>query len=151
MDNAFEIESLVNRLSLAGLAAKPSETGDPRYVGMWLRAGFKCEYCGEELLTDLIRMMSAQRDHLLPESQYPEYADVDANWILACFCCNQIKRDFDPLQELDEKARAEVTPKNIGAYRGDLVAACKAYLRPKLKERDTILSDIAAILAKSNG
>jgi hypothetical protein len=63
-------------------------------------------------------------DHLLPKSKYPEYRDVDANWVLACYCCNQLKRDFEPLHKLGEKARAEIKPENMDAYRGELVEAC---------------------------
>ena len=152
MDNTAEIdELLVSRLSKAGLAAKPGQTGDHRHVRMWLRAGCRCEYCGEELLTDLVRMMSTQRDHLLPWSKYPEFREIDDNWVLACYCCNQIKRNYDPLQELDERARVRVTPENMGAYRDALVTACIDYLSPKLKERNVILSNISVIIDEYNG
>lgn len=48
------------------------QCGDTKWVRIRIRDEFKCVYCKEELLKDVIRMNSAQIDHLLQKSRYPK-------------------------------------------------------------------------------
>lgn len=95
-------ELFVSKLWESGLSGKAhlDQKGDLRHARLWVRDEFKCAYCDEPLLFDFIRFFSSQLDHLLPQAKYPHLKDVEENWVLACFPCNQLKRAFDPWKEL---------------------------------------------------
>jgi hypothetical protein len=141
-----KFENLINELLEAGLSGKPGVKGDPRHVKMSLRDECKCVYCGEDILNDLIRLTSAQLDHLLPKSAYPAYKDNENNWVLACFCCNQIKRNFDPSTQLSEEKKSTLSPETLPTYRDELIEICRSYLKPFLDAREAIRNNIIKIL-----
>jgi len=66
----MEKENIISELSKAGLTGKYGEPGDHRWVKIWVRDRYCCVYCGVSLLDDIIRMSSAQIDHLLPKYEY---------------------------------------------------------------------------------
>ena len=68
----------------------------------------RCGYCGCDVLADRLGYATAQIDHLLPQSKYPEHKDNPDNWMLSCYLCNHVKRDWDPLV-IDEKADEMLT------------------------------------------
>ncbi len=125
---------LVDLLWESGLSGKAhlSQKGDSRHVRLWVRDEFKCAYCDEPLLTDLIRFFSAQLDHLLPKSKYPHLEDIEGNWVLACFPCNQLKRAFDPWKEFNGP---ETKPErgDVLVNRGVLIEVCRKYLQARRK------------------
>lgn len=129
MDDTPENEALVKELRKLGLAGKPhkGEEGDPLHVRMWVRQEYKCGYCGENLLTDCIRIFSAQLDHLLPRGKYPWLAEVEDNWVLACFPCNQLKRDFDPWKQY-KGADVSPEPEDITICRDRLIEISRNHL-----------------------
>ncbi|KPK48103.1 MAG: hypothetical protein AMS22_15850 [Thiotrichales bacterium SG8_50] len=86
-------------------------------------------------------MFSAQVDHLLPKSRYPEYADTEANYVLSCYCCNQIKRDFDPLN-----ARPELKEAALDKCRDALIEVCRQYIGERLEKKRKILKESRAIV-----
>lgn len=154
MDNDAEPEGLVAQLLRAGLAGKTGLAGQPwrrgasRHVRMWVRHEYKCGYCGENLLTDLPRMMSSQLDHLLPKRKYPYLRDVEG--VLACFRCNQLKRNFDPWKSLTSPVDSP-TPENIASYRHALIEISRNHLEPLRDEQQTMRSRVINILLPGNG
>jgi 5-methylcytosine-specific restriction endonuclease McrA len=66
----MEKENIISELSKARLTGKYGEPGDHRWVKIWVRDRYCCVYCGVSLLDDIIRMSSAQIDHLLPKYEY---------------------------------------------------------------------------------
>jgi 5-methylcytosine-specific restriction endonuclease McrA len=68
-------------------------------LAIWERAGFRCEYCGTDLLRSVDDyFFNAQLDHIVPESRGGK--TEPENLALACKTCNFLKRDavFDPGQ-----------------------------------------------------
>ena len=103
----MNINDLISELSEnARLTSKyGDEPGKRRWIKIWARDGFCCVYCGKNLLSDVIRMTSAQLDHIIPKSKYKGYINEDSNLVLSCYCCNQIKRAFDPLEKQSEQVK----------------------------------------------
>jgi len=149
MDNDAEPERLVGQLLRAGLAGKPWRLGASRHVRMWVRHEYKCGYCDENLLTDLPRMMSSQLDHLLPKQKYKNLRDVEDNWVLACFRCNQLKGEFDPWKLLTSPIDSP-TPENIASYRHALIEISRNHLKPLRDEQQAMHSRVINILLPGN-
>ena len=80
---------------------------------IWIRAGFRCEYCGLHLLEHMSSFYSFQYDHILPSSKYPAnpyvkihtrelfgarlFTDEEMRiFALSCRLCNSIKSAYDP-------------------------------------------------------
>jgi hypothetical protein len=146
-----KFEKLINELLEAGLSGKPGVKGDPRHVKMWLRDECKCVYCGENILCDLVRLTSAQLDHILPKSKYPDYKEEESNWVLACFCCNQIKRNYDPWTELPEEIKSMgLSVESLMNNRNLLIEKCREHLKPHLEKRKNIRNNINKILSEYN-
>jgi hypothetical protein len=137
------IDELVEGLTRAGLSGKWGEPSNPRWVRIWARDQWRCGYCGEDLLKDVIRMHSAQIDHLLPASPYPEYRDTDKNFVLSCYCCNQIKRDFDPLGDHEEMKESP-----LEQNRDRLIDISRKHIETRLKAKKAILEESRNIVAK---
>ena len=121
----MEKENIISELSKARLTGKYGEPGDHRWVKIWVRDRYCCVYCGVSLLDDIIRMSSAQIDHLLPKYEYKDYENLDINMLLACYCYDQIKREFDPLDKLSEEERSLVSPWMLEKFREKLLDACR--------------------------
>ncbi len=151
MDNVDDPEGLVAQLLKAGLAGKvglvgkPWRLGQSKHVRMWVRHEYKCGYCGESLLTDVLRMMSSQLDHLLPQKKYPYLKEVEDNWVLACFCCNQLKRDFNPWESLTSPVD-QPTPQNIASYRHTLIEISQRNLELRRGQQQEMRTRIINIL-----
>jgi hypothetical protein len=151
MDNDAEPEELVAQLLRAGLAGKLGlagkqwKLGKPEHVRMWVRHEYKCGYCDENLLTDVLRMISSQLDHLLPKKWYEGLQNEEDNWVLACFCCNQLKRDFDPWKLLMRSADLP-TRENIAGYRHELIEISRNYLKPLRGQQQAMYARVINIL-----
>jgi len=137
----MDMENIVDQLSQdARLTSKYGDKpGDPRWIKIWVRDRFCCVYCGENLLLDVIHMTSAQLDHIVPKSRYKDYTNEDSNLVLSCYCCNQIKRAFDPLKELPEQVKMNLSPETFDKYRDELLSVCRNYIIPRLNKKKTIL------------
>ena len=140
-------ENLIAELVKTGLSGKPGKPGNPKDVGIWVRDEFKYVYCGEYLLKDRIRMISAQIDHVLPKSKYKEFTDLPDNRVLSCFCCNQIKRKFDPLAETPD-IKSKLSTGTFKEYRQRLIKVCWNYIKPLLGKKDEILKQSISIIKK---
>ena len=144
-------KNMVDQLSQeARLTSKYGDKpGDPRWIKIWARDGFHCAYCGENLLQDVIRMTSAQLDHILPKSKYKDYMNEDANLVLSCYCCNQIKRAFDPLEKRPE-LEMNLSPATFNTYKDELLSVCRNYIIPKLNMKKAILDKSNEIIGRIN-
>lgn len=59
-----------------------------------LRANFKCEYCGLDLLSNITTYDLFQIDHIYPQSKNLD--DTLENLALSCKLCNTLKRNHFP-------------------------------------------------------
>ena len=142
-------KELIEDLCESGLAGKYGEKSDPAHVKIWVRDGFHCVYCNTYLLADRIRISSAQFDHILPKSEYKTYADLEDNLVLSCYCCNQIKRNWDPFSKCDASIKSDLSRENFTQYRDQLIEKCREYLKEFLEKKDGILNNsISTILSK---
>ena len=147
-----EIKKLIDDLCEAGLAGKyGEEKSDPNHVKIWVRDGFHCIYCGEYLLADRIRLNSAQFDHILPQSQYGWAKNLQDNQVLSCFCCNQIKRAWDPLSNCSDEFKENISEKNFSDYRDKLINICREHLKDKLVKKDKILNKSQSVILRKYG
>lgn len=67
-----------------------------------VRAGFRCEYCGRNLLASIEDYDSWQKDHVVPISKGGAEEDFE-NLALACKTCNFMKLDHMPNGETREQ------------------------------------------------
>ena len=59
---------------------------------VWENAGFRCEYCGADLLRSVDEYFyGSHRDHIVPESRGGPTSTE--NLALCCNACNRLKRD----------------------------------------------------------
>jgi 5-methylcytosine-specific restriction endonuclease McrA len=68
---------------------------DPVFV----ETGYRCTYCGGNLLADLTTFLTKTRDHFVPRSQGGP--DGDGNRVASCAACDRLKGDkvFNTLEE----------------------------------------------------
>ena len=100
---------LFQRLRSWGWSAEQARIG--------IRAGFRCEYCGRDLLESVNSYYSWQRDHIVPKSAAG--SGGLANRALACRTCNfNLKRRWDPRSAAGKNAS-----------RAELIKAVKRYVR----------------------
>lgn len=88
-----------------------------------------CQYCKEDLLVCRPGYSSIAVDHLLPKSVYPEFADDERNWLLACASCNGMKGGFDPLREGEDPG------KMLGMGRTEMIQRVVDHLEGKVEDR----------------
>lgn len=146
-------EYLADQLWKCYLSGKPhlKQTGDRRHIELWIRHKYRCEYCGEPLLSDLIRFYSAQLDHLLPKAKYPDETikDNPDNWVLSCYTCNQIKRAFDPWEKLMGRGKSSEQI-DINANREALLQECRKYIDEKKEKWNATREKVIAITGDDN-
>lgn len=149
----FDKESLADQLWKSYLSGKPhlKQTGDRRHIDLWIRYKYRCGYCGAPLLSDIIKFYSSQLDHLLPKAdyKYPHLKDIPENWVLSCFCCNQIKRTFDPWEKLMGKIKPP-EPSDIIANREALLQECRKYINEKKEIWIATLEKVITITGDGN-
>ena len=154
MDNDADPEGMVAKLLKAGLAGKvglvgkPWRLGQSKHVRMWVRHEYKCGYCDENLLTDALRMISSQLDHLLPQGRYPDLKEAEDNRVLSCYCCNQIKSDFDPWKSLKSSVDLP-TDENVAFFRQVLIKISRDHLKPFRDQQQEMHERVIRILTKS--
>lgn len=79
-----------------------------------VRAGFRCEYCGRDLLASVDDYDAWQREHVIPPSKGG--GDDLENLAVSCKTCNFLKRDFVPEGD-DRHARVMSATKHIQVLR----------------------------------
>jgi hypothetical protein len=103
-------------------------------LAIWLREGCKCIYCGRDMLQDRDVAYNWQcLEHVLPKGKYPQLANCEDNWVLACNPCNAFKYAWDPNKQsrdgrqiVDDHATS-VTPEQ----RSELIARASRYVRSR--------------------
>ncbi len=78
------------------LSPKENDLLGPITALVGVRAGFRCEYCGQDLIGSLNEFFSWERDHVIPKSGYDGHEDDVTNLALACHTCNSLKSTYDP-------------------------------------------------------
>ena len=72
-----------------------------RQLSVLLRADFRCEYCGQDLLARFNECFNAQSDHIVPKSKGGD--ESESNLAACCITCNSLKWDFVPDGESREE------------------------------------------------
>jgi len=97
--------------------------------------GFRCWYCGRDLLASIEDYDVWQFDHIIPTSKGGP--DTIENKAIACKLCNFAKRDFDVEQVAGRIASKE-----------ELREYARPHIRQKLQDKREKLSKAKAILRK---
>ncbi len=132
---------LIEKLSKAGLSSTfGKKPGDPKWVYIWIRDNFHCGYCDAFLLENVITLYSAQIDHLLPRSKYKHlsWIDKNVNYVLACFCCNQIKRNFDPLSRIENRISKDISLDEFVKLRSNLIEEARKFINIQLNGKKMV-------------
>lgn len=94
------------------------------------RAGFRCEYCGKDLMASYEDYDLWQVDHIVPTA-----GDEIENRALSCKLCNFVKRSTDP---------SKTAKSNL---RSDLIDAAKEIIRERRKNKESqYLKTLEAII-----
>lgn len=93
-----------------------------------VRAGFRCEYCGKDLLSSLDEYDAWQIDHIVPKSAGG--SEELANIALACRTCNHFKHSYAP----------------IGSTRDERIADAKRYVLDRRRDKLRELNILRAIV-----
>ncbi len=108
----------------------------PESLALGIRAGFRCEYCGRDLLASVDAYDTWQTDHIHPTSRGGD--DSIDNKAVACGTCNRLKRhtvlDLGP-----ESSREQM----IGAYWRDVI-------EPRREEKRARLTRVKELIARLN-
>lgn len=106
----------------------------------YVESNGKCVYCGVDLLNNLSTYFSADIDHLLPKSRYPEFKSWGENWVLSCRACNAMKSkmDIDPLPWPAKEA--------ITIHKADLIVLIQKRIEEKRIIREKELLEIKSII-----
>jgi len=90
-------------------------------VQIGIRAGFRCEYCGKDLLASYEDYDLWQVDHIIPNGD-----NGIENLALSCKFCNFVKRATDP----------SMTAKSN--QREDLIGAAKEIIQARRKQKEIV-------------
>jgi CRISPR/Cas system Type II protein with McrA/HNH and RuvC-like nuclease domain len=106
----------------------------------YVESNGRCVYCGVDLLNNLCTYFSADIDHLLPKSKYPEFESWCENWVLSCRACNALKSkmDIDPLPWSAKEA--------ITIHKAELIALIQKIIKGKRINREKELLEIKSII-----
>lgn len=89
-----------------------------------------CVYCGDDMFQFRQGYSSAQIDHLLPSSKYPELKWNIKNWVFCCSSCNAMKHNLDVLKE------GEDATEQVENNREKLIERVKQELSDKINQRE---------------
>lgn len=104
-----------------------------------IRAKFKCEYCGTDILESVDSYYSIQVEHIIPKMK--EGPDNSDNLAIVCKNCNFIKRNWDP---------RKMVPKEF-QNRNSLLNVSKEYIQNKRANKNKIvvrMKDLSVELMK---
>lgn len=94
-------EDVINRLDCE-VHAKQSwwrKKDCKKWATVCERAGYRCEYCGKDMLASLDDYYSMQADHIIPRNKKAQGCDTVENQALSCPVCNGLKGDWNPAEE----------------------------------------------------
>ena len=97
---------------------------------VWPRAGFRCEYCGRDMLASVDEYRYGwNHDHLIPKSV--SHDDSTDNMVLSCVPCNRFKDTFDPSTEAGPDAS-----------RDELIAAATREIEELRQADESLLEEV---------
>lgn len=73
-------------------------------IRLGIRAEFRCEYCGRDLLASVDDYKAWAQDHLIPANPKSSGPSTFENLVIACHPCNSYKGDWDPRSTAGEFA-----------------------------------------------
>ena len=86
------------------------------YRETYIKDGYRCVYCGRDMLDDFESWMSLEIDHIIPKSKGG--GDSIDNLVASCNVCNRLKSTFVPegyeemqKEELLRQIRANILEK----------------------------------------
>lgn len=85
----------VSELTSTGkIMTSPLEAVRSNYHQVFVRDGYRCVYCGKDILKSLDSFAASHLDHLKPRRSGG--TDDVINCVIACAVCNSMKAGFDP-------------------------------------------------------
>jgi 5-methylcytosine-specific restriction endonuclease McrA len=111
----------------------------PWQIKAGIRAKFKCEYCGKDLLESVDNYFWIwQIDHIKPTSKGgdDDYDKEQENLAVSCLTCNYIKSDWWDESILDSESR------------DDKVEHAKSYIKAKREEKAAFLDRMKGLIRK---
>ena len=96
----------------------PGEEWAEEWATVCERAGYRCEYCGKDMLASVDDYRSMQNDHIIPKKANGQN-HID-NYALSCSVCNgpRFKGQYNPAKDVGEDAKRD---KKIQAVRQHLI------------------------------
>lgn len=110
-----------------------------------LRAKYRCEYCGFDVLTCAQAYRCASWDHILPKSPYRSLRHAFGNLALACSSCHALKGCFDPGKEEERTSWAGKTDL-ADVERVMLIQRVRDYLKPMCENFDDALRSARSLV-----
>jgi len=111
----------------------------------WVESNGKCVYCGANMIESLLTWLSAEIDHILPKSTYPDLEWEPLNCVLCCRGCNCAKLKFDPvglIKSLEVSCPIELLRTN----RQELISVIKTKLEPLRASAEETLRGVSDII-----
>jgi|TARA_B110000495_G_scaffold202293_1_gene221989 CRISPR/Cas system Type II protein with McrA/HNH and RuvC-like nuclease domain len=88
------------------------------YREIYIKDGYRCVYCGRDMLSDFDTWMSIELDHVIPKAEGGD--DSITNRVTSCNLCNKLKGAFVPegfakmeQQELLEEIRGWIFKESL--------------------------------------
>ncbi len=132
-------------------------TWDKETLAAWLRDGFRCVYCGYDMLQSYdITYHYSSRDHLLPASLYAELIKSQWNRVLCCKGCNVFKTDWDPNYDgiyvrgssiIMEETRQQLLIRAKGFVESKRMARCELFKSEQALIRSALEGDGRSLTA----
>ena len=106
----------------------------PMGIECGIRAGFRCEYCGRDLLASLNEYKSWAQDHIVPQKYGG--AHTFENMAVSCHPCNSAyKKDWDPR-----------TVAGRDASRAELIEVTRRFIEEKRRAEEAVLDQVREIV-----
>jgi hypothetical protein len=107
----------------------------PEQIELGVRAGFKCEYCGRDLLASVDDYDAWQVDHVFPASRRgPEDPE---NKAVSCKTCNFMKRNWIPEGTTIDSARRDA-----------MILEARRHIERKRAQKSASLSRMKELVAE---
>jgi len=113
------------------------------FTAVGLRADYKCEYCGIDVLSSAQAYRGAAWDHILPRECYG-HLDTFANKALVCASCHSLKGRIDPGETGRDswKDKDDLTDEE----RAMLIQRVRALLEPMRQKQDAAIQAAQRLL-----
>ena len=110
------------------------------YRKIYIKDGYRCVYCGRDMLADFDTWWSMQVDHVIPESKDGD--DSITYRVTSCTVCNKIKLAFVPegyaemeQEKLLEKIRSYILEKRA-EFQSGFYPAIEEFRRSQAQQEE---------------